>query len=332
MCEPDPLSPRPRGRNGALIGTLLWLGASLLPGAALADGWREGTPMSSARAYAGAALIGDDLYVIGGGGTSGPRSMSEIYDTVGDIWRATAALPNGIQQFGIAVSGGKIFVAGGYASTGTRDNPVEQVSDNLWIFDPSVGTWVNGAPMPEPRVGHALVAVGGKIYSFGGRGQNPGRVFVYDPGADRWSTLKSAMPAPRADAAAVAVGNLVYVIGGHESSGATARVDIFDTDNDSWRAGPAMPAAREGHVAALLGGNIHVTGGESLSPPKTYADHFVLDVKSGTWTRADKLPTPRHGAVAAAAHGKLFVIGGSPGAGVYTVFTQTDVVEIYSGK
>jgi hypothetical protein len=31
-----------------------------------------------------------------------------------------------------------------------------------------------------------------------------------------------------------------------------------------------------------------------------------------------------------AAHGKLYVIGGSPGAGVYTVFTQSDVVDIYS--
>jgi hypothetical protein len=34
--------------------------------------------------------------------------------------------------------------------------------------------------------------------------------------------------------------------------------------------------------------------------------------------------------VAAVAHDKLFVIGGSPGAGVYTVFTSSDVVYIYS--
>ncbi|MFZ2467976.1 MAG: hypothetical protein WAW54_06240, partial [Parvibaculum sedimenti] len=107
--------------------------------------------------------------------------------------------------------------------------------------------------------------------------------------------------------------------------------NILDTDTGTWRVGPPLPAPREGHVAAVLGGKIHVTGGQSLSPPKTFADHFVLE--GGAWVKAAPLPTPRHAAVAAATGGKLFVIGGSPGAGVFTVFTQSDAVDIYvSGK
>ncbi|MDO9127346.1 MAG: hypothetical protein Q7U42_10805, partial [Parvibaculum sp.] len=72
------------------------------------------------------------------------------------------------------------------------------------------------------------------------------------------------------------------------------------------------------------------TGGEQRRPPRTYGDHFVLNVASGSWSRAAPMPTPRHGAVAAAMDGKFVVVGGSPGAGVYTVFTESDVVDIYA--
>ncbi|HMM15361.1 MAG TPA: hypothetical protein PKA57_12105 [Parvibaculum sp.] len=326
MSEPDS-----RSRLLAMIGAVLIAAATaLLPGGAAAEGWRDGTPMTTARAYAGAALLGDDLYVIGGGGISGPRSMTEIYDTVGDIWRAAAALPVGLQQFGIAVSGGKIYVAGGYSARGTRDERIEEESDNLWIFDPAVGTWISGAPMPSSRVALGLAAAGGKLYAIGGKGPDAGRVFVYSPETERWAVAAASMPAPRSDLALAVIGDEIYVIGGHEGKAATPRVDIFDTARQTWRPGPALPSPREGHVAAVLDGRIHVTGGESLSPPRSYADHFVLDAKGGAWGRAAPLPTPRHAAVAAVAHGRLFVIGGSPGAGVYTVFTQSDVVDIYS--
>ena len=321
----------PSNRLKAVAAASLVIAALLvLPGAARAAGWTEGTPMTTARAYAGAALVGDDLYVIGGGSTSGPRSLTEIYDTVGNIWRAGSALPFGVQQFGIAASGGKIYVAGGYVQKGSSDNPVDEESDDLWIYDPGIGTWVSGSPMPSSRVGFGLAAVAGKLYAVGGKGPDAGRVFVYDPANDRWSVAKSSMPAPRSDVAVAVVEGEIYVIGGHDGAGATARVDVFDPANDTWHAGPALPAPREGHVAARVDGRIHVTGGESLSPPRTYADHFVLDPKRGTWTRAAPLPTQVHAAVAAAAHGKFYVVGGSPGAGVYTVFTQSDVVDIYS--
>ena len=301
-------------------------------GAAHADGWRDGAPMTTARAYGGGALVGDDLYVIGGGSTSGPRSLTEVYDTLGDIWRAAAALPVGLEQFGIAVEDGKIYVAGGFETAGPDSETKEVESDAFWIFDLSLGSWVSGPSLPAPRVGLSLASVGAKIYAIGGRGQNAGQIFVFDPGSHNWTTSKSSLPSPRSDSAVVAVDNEIYVIGGAAGHVATARVDIFDPAHGTWRAGPPLPAPREGHVAAVLDGSIHVTGGQSISPPKTYPDHFVLAAGGTQWSRAAPIPTPRHGAVAAVAHGKLFVVGGSPGAGVYTVFTASDVVDIYSDK
>ena len=80
----------------------------------------------------------------------------------------------------------------------------------------------------------------------------------------------------------------------------------------------------------MLDGRLHVTGGEQRRPLRTYGDHFVLDLAGTTWRRAPSMPTPRHGAVAAAANNRFIVVGGSPGAGVYTVFTESDVVDIYT--
>ncbi|MBI1262271.1 MAG: hypothetical protein GC184_11155 [Rhizobiales bacterium] len=321
-------------------GARRWLYASLLALAMLgtgastalaAEGWRSGAPMMTARAFAGAALVGDDLYVIGGDSTSGPRSLTEIYDIKGDIWRASAALPVGLQQFGIAALDSRLYVAGGLQA-GAQDANDAAPSNSVWMLDPRVGTWTRAPSLPTARVGLALVVAGGKIYAMGGRGADAELIYVFDPGTNQWTTDKARLSSERVDAAYIALGNDIYVIGGRIGGAATSRVDVLDTGNGNWRSAAAMPAPREGHVAALVNGVIHVTGGETLSPPKTYADHFALDVKTGSWSRLDPMPVPRHGSVAAADDNRFVVIGGSPGAGVYTVFTESDVVDIFETR
>jgi len=301
----------------------------IAPGVAQAGSWREGAPMTTARANAGGVLVGSDLYVIGGSGTAGPRSLTEIYDTLGDIWRAAAALPVGREQFGIASDGAHIFVAGGYETTGPEGSQDSQ-SNALWIFDLKSGAWISGTPMPASRVGLTLAYAKGKVYAIGGRGPNAAQIFVYDVAQKSWSLAKFSDPDPRSSGAAVVDGDSIYVIGGMDGHGASSRVDILDVSRGIFRNGPALPAPREGHVAALVDGEIHLSGGQSLTPPKSYPDHFVLDLKTSQWRREAPLPTARHGSVAAGAQGKFFVVGGAPGAGVYTVFTSSDVVDIYS--
>ena len=314
--------------------------------AVAADGWREGTPMTTGRAFAGGALIGEELYVIGGDSTSGPRTVAEIYDMRGDIWRAAPALPAGLQQFGIAEYGGKLYVSGGYEAPpvarpdfttfddGAATPASEQEGDTgrAWVYDPRVGTWIPVAAMPGARAGHGFVAVGDRIYALGGRGDGASRVWAYDPQKNSWSATGDAMPSPRVAAAYVAVDGRIYAIGGLVDGSATARVDVFDPASGRWQSGPGLPSPRSGHVAAVMDGKIHVTGGELRRPPRTYGDHFVLDLSGGSWSKAAPMPTPRHGAVAAVADGKFVVVGGSPGAGVYTVFTESDVVDIYSSE
>ena len=297
-----------------------------------ADSWMEGAPMLNGRTMATAALLGDELYVMGGDAIAGPRSDTEIFDLKGNFWRATSALPVGVQQAAAAALNGRIYVSGGFEAGKRYSNEAGGPSEALWIFNPRIGTWVDGASMPEPRIGHGLVAVDGKLYALGGKGPDAARVLVYDPSENKWAAIGASMPVPRVEAAYVAVGNSIYVIGGLSASGeALSRVDIFDTAEGSWSRGPDLPSPRAGHVAVRFGNAIHVLGGEQRNPPKTYADHFVMDLSGeGGWRKSTSLPTPRHGAVAAADGKRLVVAGGSPGAGFYTVFTESDVVEIYT--
>jgi hypothetical protein len=79
----------------------------------------------------------------------------------------------------------------------------------------------------------------------------------------------------------------------------------------------------------VLAGRIHVTGGESLSPLKTFSAHDIFNPATGQWTTGPKLPSPRQGLVSGAVNGRWFVIGGGVGAGFFSVFTPADVVEVY---
>lgn len=321
---------RERGtKRGVLAGLLVAVSGFLLAGALQAgDGWRDGEPMITARSHAGAALLGDDFYVVGGDSTSGPLSLTEIYDMKGNIWRASAALPVGLQQFGMTASGGKLYIAGGFQA-GEVEGEAARATYRFWEFDPQIGVWTNGPRLPEARYDLGLVTVDGKLYALGGLGEKNEQVWRFDPAVDKWQVAGNASPVSRSSAAYVASGKLIYAIGGRIGGAPSARVDVFDTVSGTWRAGVALPEARMGHVAALVKGAIHVTGGESWSPPKTYTDHFVLNADGTSWSRLAALHVPRHGAVAGAYGNQFVVIGGSPGAGVYTVFTQSDTVDIY---
>ncbi len=287
--------------------------------------WREGAPSTTRQAFSASTFLGDEIYVAGGAGISTPQSSFEAYDTIGDIWRSLPALPMGVQQAAMATNNGRLYLSGGYlAESRGPDNAT------FWMFDPSIGFWVQGPDMPGPRAWHQMIGVEGKIYVIGGVGSHPNRVFVFDPGTDRWETLQARLPAARSALALVVRNGDIFALGGRLTQGApTARVDILDLETGQWRAGPALPEPRAGLGAAVMDGQVHVVGGEQLSPPRTFADHYILNTAGSRWTVGEPLHTPRHGSAVAARDGRLFVVGGATGPGVYTVFTVSDLVSIY---
>jgi N-acetylneuraminic acid mutarotase len=80
------------------------------------------------------------------------------------------------------------------------------------------------APILTPRGGAAGALLGGKIYVFGGEGNDadPNGIFheteVYDPALDTWTALPD-MALPRHGFGAAVIGNKIYLPAGSKSQG-----------------------------------------------------------------------------------------------------------------
>ncbi|TNE40564.1 MAG: hypothetical protein EP347_03460 [Alphaproteobacteria bacterium] len=309
---------------GFLAVLTLIFGASL---AAKADGrWTENAPMETGRAHLGAAGIGEYIYVAGGAGISGPSTSFDAYDVVGDFWRPLPSMPVGREQFGMTAAGAFVYVSGGLAGSDRS----ARLSRDLWVYDTGRRAWVEKAPMPLARRGHALQSVGEKVYALGGGGEDPGKVMVYNIAQDSWAVTGDALGVPRSAFAAVSVGRDIYVFGGLDLNGnPSARVDKFNTETGRWSRLSDMPIARSGLKAAYLDGRLHVAGGTTLSPSHTYIEHHSFDLQSNKWLEEPRLLTPRHSMASAVAGGRWYLIGGGSGSGFFTLFTVADSVEAF---
>lgn len=119
------------------------------------------------------------------------------------------------------------------------------------------------APLPGPRVQHALVATGGRLYAIGGASASAtlARVDRYDPAADGWTQVAD-LSAARRDFAAGVVGGKIYVACG--SSYATSdragityvtATEEYDPAADTWTTRAAgCPVPHGVHLAGVAAG------------------------------------------------------------------------------
>jgi N-acetylneuraminic acid mutarotase len=288
--------------------------------------WRENAPMTAARAKLNAATIGEEIYVAGGAGLSGPKSSFDAYDPIGDFWRPLPPMPIGREQFGMASIDKQIFVSGGLA--GNDRSAV--LSRELWLYDSGSRTWTQKSSMPLARRGHVLLAWSGKLYAIGGAGEQPSKVMVYDSLKDKWSILPGSLAAPRSSFASAVWQGKLYIIGGLSLTGTPmARMDRFDIASGKWSRLADLSIARSGLVAGVLKDRLHVAGGSTLSPSRTYVEHASFDLKTQTWSNEPPLLSPRHSMAAVTSDGEWHLIGGGSGSGFFTLFTVADMVESF---
>ena len=79
----------------------------------LADTWRAAEPMPTARGGAAAAVVGDRMYVIGGGNAHGTFPNNEIYDIDSDAWRTGRPMTVGRVNLAVVAIGRRIYAIGG---------------------------------------------------------------------------------------------------------------------------------------------------------------------------------------------------------------------------
>ncbi|XP_078159009.1 uncharacterized protein LOC144554569 [Carex rostrata] len=163
------------------------------------------------------------------------------------------------------VGEGKIVIFGG-----SGDGDGNYLND-VHVLDVKTMTWsspeVKGE-VPAPRDSHVAVAIGNKMFIFGGDcgDRYHGEVDVLDMDTMTWSRLAAKGPSPgvRAGHAAASIGSKIYVIGGVGDKQYYSDVWVLDVSCRTWYqldiCGPP-PQGRFAHTAVVTNTDISIYGG-----------------------------------------------------------------------
>ncbi|XP_025077294.1 LOW QUALITY PROTEIN: kelch domain-containing protein 1-like [Pomacea canaliculata] len=197
---------------------------------------------------------------------------------------------------------GRIYVFGGVVQTnhGEGDEPLE--TNELITFDIASQQWskvhAKGTP-PPARAAASLVAVGSKVYLFGGLSHMFGwfdDVFTFDTVTETWSIMETEGNKPRArdKHQGVAVGTSIYYFGGF---GPLTDEDV-ELEEDDEEESEEIPEANDQEGAEF----------------GWFNDLFVLDTVKGQWSQPMHMnlgvPTPRAAHGMCAVDGNLYIFGG----------------------
>ncbi|NUQ63811.1 MAG: PKD domain-containing protein, partial [Pirellulales bacterium] len=248
---------------------------------AVSNTWTAKAAPPTVRAAAGVAGVGDRLYVVAGwlnSDSNRSTNLLQIYNATTNQWTTGAPASRARGSMAVTAIGSKIYVTGGRAGNGSPDD------GTLEIYDTVTNTWSAGAPLPTPRENVEAAAIGGRMYVVGGFIRNPsnwntgeftGKLEIYNPGTNQWTTGTS-MPTPRWDPAVAVVDGKLYVAGGLLSnSTVTSLVEVYDPASNRWSTAPSMPTARWYPQGATIDGKFYVasgtTGSQNLRVVEAYA-------------------------------------------------------------
>ena len=225
---------------------------------------------------AAAVTVGEKIYLFGGRGSSENadtwKSIS-IFDPATETFETLSVeLPEKRYLLAAAAVGKRIYLFGGSFKS-TSGN--ETIRRYIYMFNTESNAITQlSANLTETTYGAAAVAVGTKIYVFGGSRSSANymkTICRFDTENYEIKTLAAELPNTVYELTAAAVGTNIYVFGGLQTSGGTNTICRFDTltetlevlDETSAKSIYATPCA-------AIGSKIYVFDGYNGS-----ADHNV---------------------------------------------------------
>ena len=279
--------------------------------------WQRLPPAPTERTEVTAAVLGQDIYLVGGyrrdGGTV---TTVEIYDTGARRWRQGPALPLAVNHAMSATVRGAVHAFGGYTSQG---------KPSASAFRLEGGAWRRLPDLPSGRAAGTAVAIGGTVYLACGIGPQglASDMLVYDAAGQRWS-IGPGPPTPREHLGGAGSAGKLYTVGGRVAGrGDLGAVEVFDPAASRWTALAPLRTPRGGLGAtATAGGLVVAAGGEpSANRTTTFAEADAFDVRFGTWRPLPPMPTPRHGLGVAAVGDVVYTLAGGPQPGLHVAST-----------
>jgi N-acetylneuraminic acid mutarotase len=240
------------------------------------DSWSAGPTLPGAQTHIGVVTVGSDVIVLGGFDGSFAAGLPP---DVALVWRWSAAaaqwspgppLPTARAAFFWALDGTELHVAGGLGPDGNSDDG----SHVVWDLGAAAESWVNAAPLPNPRNHGGGAATRGLFYALAGRHQwdeaagDQTDVTAFDPATMSWSA-RAPIPIARSEIGAsttVLPDGRILVAGGSTATiKPSADVLVYDPTVDAWFRLPSLPEPRKGAVAIAVGPRVVVTTGSPTS-------------------------------------------------------------------
>jgi N-acetylneuraminic acid mutarotase len=276
-------------------------------------GWKKAAPIPLPRSEVAAAVVGNEIVVVGGflqdGGSS---TRVEAYSPAKNQWRRLPDLPVAVNHPMAAAARGRLYVIGGYGATGALRTAYA-------FFG---GRWQRLPDMPESRAAAGAAVVGRTLYVMGGV-TDAGRIgnrelartgLAFDLDANRWSTIEG--PTPREHLGVTAARGAIYVVAGR-TAGFDTNLNLFEAyvpSRRTWSRLPPVPGRRGGTGATAAAGSIVSVGGEATTG--TVRSVYRFDVAKRSWRRLADMRTPRHGLAVVGFRGRVYAIAGGPTPGL----------------
>ncbi|TWT49158.1 N-acetylneuraminate epimerase [Rubripirellula amarantea] len=164
------------------------------------DQWKWGAeiPEDRRRGGAGAAVHGDDLYLVSGiqnGHWDGWVTWLDRLDLKTQTWESLADAPRARDHFQCAFIEDKLYVAGGRRSSGVTKQVFDLTIPEVDVYDLQTGTWNTldeQSNLPIPRAGCFSFAIGRDFFVAGGEStiqrEAHAEVQRLDTVTNQWST------------------------------------------------------------------------------------------------------------------------------------------------
>lgn len=280
--------------------------------------WREFAYDDLPRFEHAAAVVGGVLYQIGGFWTEDTKATPRVdaLDLTTGAWRRLKDMPGPLTHANAAVVRDIVWLAGGFEG----DHPGPATS-KVWKWDPRSDVWSQGPPLPEPRAGGALVALGDALHYFGG--YFPDR---HTDSEDHWRLVigettwqrQAPLPNPRGHLSGVVLDGWLYAISGtvgHDPLPLDVTfVERYDPAADRWEpiAAPPFPVSHTEAGTFAYDGRIVTVGGRALTEGRENQDDILgFNPASGRWFHLGRLPVAVLGATAVVVGDTLTVGMGS---------------------
>jgi non-specific serine/threonine protein kinase len=170
--------------------------------------WVELPKLLHPRAAGAAAVVGDNIIVVGGQDANGELiATSEIFD--GKRWRTAADIPTLREHLAAASDGTYLYAVGGRALSADKNTAA------LERYDPRTNRWEQLPAMPTARGSLGAALVDNRLVVAGG--EQPVGVYdtveAFDVTTKTWTALPP-LRVPRHGLGVAAVGTTVYALNG----------------------------------------------------------------------------------------------------------------------